>query len=100
GFEDQQARLHQEIVRRLAQDNVLVDAYFFHGDPRVCRKHESSLQYVTLQDLAAMHRDHHLVIFTDGSSFLNPFSGVPEQWIEIFSQWTRRAILTPEPPAY
>ena len=100
GFEDQQARLYEEIVRRLAQNNVFVDAYFFHGDPRVCRKHESSWQYVTLQDLAALHRDHHLIIFTDGSSFLNPLTGTAEHWIEMFSPWSKRAILTPEPPAY
>jgi hypothetical protein len=100
GFEDQHARLNEEIVRRLVQDNVFVDAYFFHGDPRVCRRRDNNLQYVQLQDLAALHPDHHLVIFTDGASFIDPVSGAPETWLEMFSTWAKRVILTPEPVAY
>lgn len=99
-FRDQQARLEEEIVRRLIQDNVFVDTYYFQGDPRLCRKQEISAAFVSLQEMAALHPEHHLIIFSDGSTFINPLSGKPERWIEMFSAWNKRAILTPESPAH
>lgn len=99
-FRDQQARLEEEIVRRLVQDNVFVDTYYFQGDPRLCRKQEITAPYLSLQEMAALHPDHHLVIFTDGATFMNPLTGKPERWIEMFSAWNKRALLTPESPAH
>jgi len=99
-FQDQQARLEDEIIRRLVADNVFVDSYYFQGDPRVCRKQEKDTHFVTLQEMAALHPDHHLIIFGDGSSFINPVTGEPERWLEMFAPWTKRAIMTPESPAH
>jgi hypothetical protein len=99
-FQDQQAKLDEEIIRRLIRDNVFVDAYYFQGDPRTCRRHGNETRYVALQELAALHPDHHLIIFSDGSSFLDPVTGAPERWLELCKQWPKRALLTPEPPAH
>jgi PASTA domain-containing protein len=99
-FQDQQAKLDEEIIRRLIRDNVFVDAYYFQGDPRTCRRHGNETRYVALQELAALHPDHHLIIFSDGSSFLDPVTGAPERWLEMCTQWPKRALLTPEPPAH
>jgi PASTA domain/PKD domain len=99
-FVDQQARLQNEIMQRLVQENVFVDTYFFQGDPRFCRREEVNAPYVSLQELAALHPDHHLIVFSDGASFINPLSGEPERWLEMFSSWGRRAIMTPESPAH
>lgn len=98
-FQDQQARLEDEIIRRLVQDNVFVDSYYFQGDPRLCRKQEKDAPFVTLQEIAALHPDHHLIIFSDGSTFLNPLTGQGERWLEMFTPWATRALLTPELPA-
>jgi hypothetical protein len=98
-FADQQARLDDEIVRRFVQDNVFVDAYHFRGDPRLCRKQDKNSPYLSLQELAALHPEHHLIIFSDGSTFINPLTGETERWAELFSSWTTRALLTPESPA-
>lgn len=96
-FQDQQARLEEELIRRLVQENVFVDSYYFQGDPRICRTPAKDARFVTLQEMAALHPDHHLIIFSDGSTFLNPVTGAPESWLEMFSPWAKRAILTPEP---
>lgn len=98
-FADQQARLEDEIVRRLVQDNVFVDSYHFQGDPRHCRKQGPNSPYFSLQEIAALHPEHHLIIFSDGSTFINPLTGEPERWVEMFSSWTTRALMTPESPA-
>ncbi|HEV7745892.1 MAG TPA: PKD domain-containing protein [Pyrinomonadaceae bacterium] len=99
-FQDQQARFEEEIVRRLVQENVFVDSYYFQGDPRLCRTQGKDARFVTLQEMAALHPDHHLIIFSDGSSFLNPVSGAPEPWLELFAPWAKRAVLTSESPAH
>ncbi|HEX7333937.1 MAG TPA: hypothetical protein VF290_20705 [Pyrinomonadaceae bacterium] len=98
-FADQQARLDDEIVRRLVQDHVFVDTYHFQGDPRHCRKQDANSPYFSLHEISAVHPDHHLLIFSDGSSFINPLTGETERWVEMFSSWTSRALLTPESPA-
>ena len=99
-FSDQQARLQNEIMRRLVQENVFVDIYYFQGDPRFCRREDIHAPYVSLQEMAALHPDHHLIVFTDGSSFFNPLTGETERWLEMFASWSIRALMTPEPPAH
>ncbi|MFL6209225.1 MAG: hypothetical protein ACJ74W_10270 [Pyrinomonadaceae bacterium] len=96
---DQQARLEEELIKRLTEENVFIDLYYFQGEPRLCRKQEQGAPYLTLPDLAALHPEHHLLIFSDGASFINQFTGEPERWLEQFGPWPRRALLTPESPA-
>ena len=97
GYSDQQASLHNEIIRRLWDDDVFVDRYFFHGDPRICQQDGPASPHVLLEDLVALHPDHYLVIFGDGSGLLNPLTGQPQSWLSLFSPWRGRALLTPEP---
>ncbi len=101
---DQQARFEEELIKRLAQDNIFIDQYYFRSDPRICRlRYEDATRaarYITLQDLAALHPEHYLLIFSDGASFINPVTGQLEMWLELFSPWTGRALLTPDPPAH
>jgi hypothetical protein len=100
---DQQARFQEELVRRLVQDSVIVDQYYFRGDPRICRRKDDGAPrpatYVTLPDLAALHPDYYLLVFSDGAGFVNRVTGEPEGWVEQFAQWPGRALLTPQPPA-
>lgn len=95
-FHDQQARLEDEVVRCLKDESVFVDRYYFSGDPRLCHNEFQTKRPLRLSDLAALHHDHHLLIFSDGASFINPFTGRPEPWVEMLSAWRGRALLTPE----
>jgi formylglycine-generating enzyme required for sulfatase activity/Mg-chelatase subunit ChlD len=104
GPSDQLARFQEELVSRLAQDSLNIDTYYFRGDPRICRRKVEYAahppNYLTLPDLAALHPDYYLLIFGDGASFTDPVTGKPERWLEQFSPWTGRAIMTPEAPAF
>jgi formylglycine-generating enzyme required for sulfatase activity len=104
GPSDQLARFQEELVSRLAQDSLNLDTYYFRGDPRICRRKVPDAahptNYLTLPDLAALHPDYYLLIFGDGASFIDPVTGKPERWLEQFSPWAGRAIMTPETPAF
>ena len=74
--------------------------FYYNDDPRICRTDSKHASFLSLQDLASRHPDHHLVIFGDGSGLINRFTGEAEQWLEIFSPWPGRALMTPESPAH
>lgn len=95
-FNDQHARLVNEVLERLISNDVFIERFFFQGDPRLCRKSDAESQFQTLKSLAAQYPDYHLVVFSDGAGLFNPFTGRPQRWIEMFSPWTTRVFLTPE----
>lgn len=97
GFDDQQARLQEELVRRLTEDGLYIDKYYFDRDPRVCYKNTQAPPR-SLQELTVRHPEHYLVIFSDGAAFIHPLTGEPQRWLETLSLWPRRAILTPDAP--
>jgi len=99
GVHDQQARLVGELVDRLRQYGVFADEYHYRGDPRVCRRKDPARTRLTLRDLAALHPDSHLLIFSDSSGLINHLTGRPEPWLELLSAWRSRTLLTPARPA-
>jgi hypothetical protein len=92
---DQQACLEDQTVNLLEREGVIVDQYYFQGDPRLSRAPGGS-SFLTLEDSAARHPDHYLIIFSDGQGFFDPLTGRPRVWIDLFSAWPERALLTPE----
>jgi hypothetical protein len=102
GFADQLAQLNSDIVRRLVENDVYLDAYYFRGDPTRCRDEQDGRDDappVSLQDLTARHPDHHLIVFSDGAGLINPLTGCTQSFVEQLSFWPRRALLTPVPPS-
>ncbi len=97
GFGDQQARLEDEIVARLRREGVFVDHYYFNADPRVCQAQGPRPVYRTLEELVTRYPDHRLLVFSDGTGLIDPLSGRPHQWLEQFSPWPLRVLLTPAP---
>lgn len=97
-FRDQQARLEDEILTRLVKDSILIERLYFQGDPLVCRRADKKSTSVALQDLSVEYPNHHLLIFSDGASLIDPRTGHAQSWVETLTQWPRRALLTPEPP--
>ena len=93
-FSDQEALLKEVLINRLIEEGVYVDRYYFDGDPRVCYKSPKS-ETLSLPELAARYPEHNLAIFSDGASFLDPLTALPQRWLEMFSHWVRRAVLTP-----
>jgi len=99
-FHDQQARFVDENLARLRADGVFVERYYFDCDPRVCRSDDPYSPHLTLQELAARYSEHRLMIFSDGAGLMHPLTGRPQRWLELFSAWTDRAVLTLEAPRH
>jgi PASTA domain len=95
-YRDQQANFDEEIIVRLKREGVFVQHYYFDADPRILRKEEPLSPYLKLQELSALHHEHRLIIFSDGEGLINPLSGEPHRWLEMFADWPFRVILTPE----
>jgi hypothetical protein len=99
-FSDQQAHLEDELIKRLVKDNVLVERFYFHEDPLICRRENPNEPYLDLQDLSARYPNHNLLIFSDGATFINPFTGQPQSWLDLMTSWQVHALLTPEAPTH
>jgi formylglycine-generating enzyme required for sulfatase activity len=96
---DEQANVADELRLRLAENGVFVEPYYFQSDARSCRSVVKDEAAVSLRQLAGRYPDHRLLIFSDGSGFFEPFTGKPQRWLEQFTPWEERALLTPEAPA-
>ena len=94
---DHQARLQDELINRLIENDVILAKYYFSGDPRICRSAPGS-QALKLQTLEALHPNHSVLIFSDGAQWFNHLTGRPQRWLDIFSAWPVRALFTHVPP--
>ncbi len=95
---DGQARLAEELFYRLKENGVYAIAYYFQRDARMCQSLTSEDEPpVSLQNLGARFSDYRLIVFSDAAGFFDPFYGRAHRWLNYFSQWEYRAILTPEP---
>lgn len=82
---DEQARIGDELFNRLRANGVFVDRYYFQTDPRTCRSRDPNPPTFTLHDLAARYHNHCVLIFGDGAGLISPFTGEPENWLNVFS---------------
>ncbi len=98
GFTDQQARLADELVNRLAEHGLFFTRYYFQGDPRICFPHEEDGAPVRLRDLSARHPFHRLILITDAAGLFSPRTGTLAPWIGQLTAWEHRSLLTPEVP--
>ena len=96
-YDDHQAKFSTIMIDQLVQNDVLIDLYYFDGDPRTCFSIVGKRQPISLQELAFKHKKHRLLIFSEVSKLFNPFTGNIEAWIEYFYTWNVRGLLTPEP---
>jgi hypothetical protein len=95
GFQDHQARLFEELIAGLTRHEIICDRYDFDVDPNVCHSDRPHGRLATLRDLAARHSAHRLLIFSVGDGLLDPLSGEPAAWVDLFARWPDRALLTP-----
>lgn len=98
-YRDHHAHLFDSIAKALEKEGLFVARYFYEKDPRVCFKEPDGKRFY-LSDLKTRYSDHRLIIFGNGEEFLDPISGVLDNWTSLFQVWRERAILTPEQPKY
>jgi hypothetical protein len=95
-FRDHQAQLFDSLVQALKKEGLYVVSYYYNGDPRICCDQNDNCVHIA--QLQNKHADHHLLIFGDGDSIVDPLTGDLETWSSYFLHWQSRALLTPEAP--
>ncbi len=96
-YSDHQARFVKEMIAQLTHNEVLIAGYYFDGDPRVCFPMTGEGPPCKLREIAVKYGQHRLVVFSDADSFFSSLTSEPEPWLDFFSSWPERAILTPKP---
>jgi WD40 repeat protein/CHAT domain-containing protein len=93
---DHQAILFEELVKELDRRGLRVSAYFFSGDPRVCRALANGRTHY-LADLFHQAGEQRLIILAQGEKFISD-EGDATAATSLLLRWPRRCILTPREP--
>jgi hypothetical protein len=92
---DHQTALFNQLARDLSiRGQLIIDAYFYNGDPRVCTNLKTG-KSTYLDELLGRNYRRHLLIFGDGASLWNPFTGECASWAEDILDRPLTALLTP-----
>jgi outer membrane protein OmpA-like peptidoglycan-associated protein len=99
---DHQAELSDEVVRLFHAQGVAVERYEFDGDPRFVRHAplEGAPLHTGTQSLEALlarHPDSCLIIFSDGNSLVDRYTGMPHVWVSGLLEWLGTVLITPQP---
>lgn len=95
GFLNQQAKLFEHLVDSLESEDIFVEKFFFHSDPRFCWNKEY-LDGFNLQELHNKFPKHHLLIFSDGAFIVDSYEAQLKSWAKSsFENWSEIALLTP-----
>ncbi|MBK9338155.1 MAG: hypothetical protein IPM98_17055 [Lewinellaceae bacterium] len=93
---DHRAHLFDTLYDAFRANEVLVERFFFDGDPRLCynEQHRDGLHLAELQQ---RYPDSRLLVVSTGYALLNPLHQKPARWAEILVRWRYRTLLTPRP---
>ena len=95
-FQDHQARLINEMVKRLEEQAVLITGFYFDSSPQLCFPFGTGAP-CSLKDISDRYRQHRLLIFVQADQFFSPITGELEPWVQRLDFWSDRAVLTPKP---
>ena len=89
------ARLFDYIFRSFKANEVLMERYYYDGDPRLCynTQHKNGL---TLQHLQQKYSGARLIVLGNGLSFLDRFTGKAVSWTHMLNGWKTRVLFTPK----
>lgn len=95
---DHRAALYDWLCRHFQQQEAPLARYFYEGDVRLCfdEKHPEGIPITELQHRYGNAR---LILIGHGRQMLSPLTGRLERWVNVFSNWRRRAMLSPIPVA-
>lgn len=100
GLTTHERRLMDWLIARLLDESVLLDTYYFRGQPdRVWER--DSTHAIPLSTLQTRYPDHRLVVISRGQALLHPLRAeLHPRLRERLGAWTFRTLLTPEHPAH
>ncbi|MFT6321956.1 MAG: hypothetical protein ACJAT4_002891, partial [Granulosicoccus sp.] len=89
------AHLFDFLYRSFKENEIIVERFFFDGDPRLCYN-EAYPNGVSLKELQHRYYKSRLLLMGNGYSLLSPLSGKLTTWgATLFAPWKQRSILTP-----
>jgi hypothetical protein len=94
GANDHLARLFDVAIDRLRHEQVVIQRYYFHTDPRQLQADDRDRSIVSLAELAARTDDHRLFVIASADGFFHPLSGEVENWVQRLQPWQSRMMLS------
>lgn len=95
--DNHRAQLFDQLYQRLAAEEVLIERYFYDGDPRLLYS-ENRSQGQTLQQLHQRFPNARLLLVGTGDRLLSISSGRLNKWArQQFGRWKDRSLLSPRP---
>lgn len=91
-----QAQLFNFLSTALAENEVLIERFFYNGDVRLCWN-EKYKRGITLKELQHLYAEHRLIIIGSGHSFLSTLNGRLAKWTTIFDHWRIKALFSTRP---
>jgi hypothetical protein len=92
-------RLFDELYRQLHAEEVLIERFFYDGDPRLLYREDRAMT-VTLTSLQRRFPNSQLLMVGTGDRLLSPATGKLTKWAaEQLGAWTDRSLLTTLPPS-
>lgn len=88
------ARMAEVLAHQLSQGGLYVDVLYFDRDPRHCTDKEG-LRHYPGRDLQQRFQDYRLLICSDGSGLVDPFTLEPLPWLDFLDAWPHRTLLSP-----
>ncbi|MGX5852473.1 DUF2278 family protein [Dyadobacter jiangsuensis] len=92
---DQYAKLHQFCMQVLGSNEVELDTFNFHADPRICWNKRYP-QGIGLDNLFGVYGDRRLILLSDGLRLVDYDTMEVAEWArQAMGGWATRSILTP-----
>jgi formylglycine-generating enzyme required for sulfatase activity len=110
---DHQAALITALIQELSNRRVLLEYYYFDGEPRRCyapslksqkskfsqTQNRGEQTILTLSELSRLYPDHHLLIFSNGQGFIDRKTGQVASWVQQLFSWSHCYLFTLTSPS-
>ena len=93
---DHMAALFELVVRRLRDEGVHLERFFYRDDPRFLTSPERG-ETLRLNDVLNRYQDCRLVVVATADGFFHPLTGEPEIWLGDIGNLVPRVLLNTRP---
>ena len=89
------SRLFNHIFRKFRANEVLIERFYYDGDPRLCYN-EQYPEGISLTALQQRYGQARLFVIGSGHAFIHKMTGKLVDWAEVLKGWKERALFTPK----
>ncbi len=91
-FKDHHSYLVDELLKRLHDEGLYFEQFYFDADPRRCYAKDDN-QPIPLLMLASRYPEYRLLIFSDAQGLIDPLTGQLAVWVSQLFDWEQRSVL-------